>query len=272
MLALLHGGACALHFVLFLVVVVWFSVNDTWDAGNVKLSRPSAKNYEDGDMAFYEPGVETSGTFPGVPLLAVICGVTFVAHAFYAYSSKGGVSSSMMGQWMKQKYNPARYLEYGVSASLMILIIASLSGVRDFGALGMMFVATAVTMLFGYLAEKTFARKTGSPWLAFGGGAALTLSVWCAIAYAFFSTTSEVDETPDWLPAIFWTQLICFTLFPVVSALYATNKLSFERAEASYVGLSFTSKLVLAVILLFAFVSPSEDGSTDATAQAGTMS
>ena len=252
-LAKWHSVAAGLHGVLFAVVVIWFTVNGTWAAGDVPLSRPSATGYKEGDMAFYEPSVASAGNLPGVPLLAAICCITCLAHVGYARSAKQG-SAGRYGAWARLGHNPVRYIEYGVTASLMVLIIASLSGVRDVGALLMLLVATMATMAFGAMGERAFALQVGQPRLAWAGGLVLQAAVWAVIAYAFFTTTSELDDEPDWLPLIFWTQLACFCVFPLIQMLYTTGSITFGTAEKAYVLASFSAKTVLAVLLLSAFV------------------
>ena len=57
--------------------------------------------------------------------------------------------------------NPARWWEYSVSASLMVVLIAMLTGLRDVGALIALFGVNAAMILFGLVMERV--NRPGLP-------------------------------------------------------------------------------------------------------------
>ena len=143
--------------------------------------------------------------------------------------------------------NGLRYIEYGVTASLMTVIIASLSGVRDLTSVAGLVVMTCILMGLGSSVERSMAasHKAGKPfkgWFSFPviSSWALFLAIWGTIIYTFLTVTSTVDGTPDWLPAIVFTEFALFAVFGVILMLYGGGS-SFAVTEKRFIGASFAS-------------------------------
>jgi hypothetical protein len=79
----MNAGAAVLHFILGVVIVVFFTQKDAWSNCDVPIHRVSAKQAEEGTRMFYETETEQVGTLPNVSLLLAICVVTCLAHVFY---------------------------------------------------------------------------------------------------------------------------------------------------------------------------------------------
>ncbi len=61
---------------------------------------------------------------------------------------------------------PARWLEYSLSASLMVVLIAMLTGVSDLGTLIAVFGVNAAMILFGWLSERANEDRETTDWHA----------------------------------------------------------------------------------------------------------
>jgi len=74
--------------------------------------------------------------------------------------------------------NPFRWLEYGITASIMLLIIAFSFGLREFNTLLVIFALNALVMCQGYLVEVLIeAERRGAAWV-------VTVTSWLAyVAY-----------------------------------------------------------------------------------------
>ena len=85
--------------------------------------------------------------------------------------------------------NPARWVEYSFSSSLMIVLIAQLVGISDIAALVALFGVNASMILFGWLQER-YEEPGGGGWLAFGFGCVAGVVPWLAIGVYLLSPGS----------------------------------------------------------------------------------
>ena len=83
-------------------------------------------------------------------LTAAFTAVTALAHLAYATN---GFGTGFYLKSIKNGSNPLRWLEYGVSASCMAVILAVLSGIRLRNYIIIIFLATFAQMLQGYNIE-----------------------------------------------------------------------------------------------------------------------
>ena len=245
-----------LHLLLGAVIVGFFTWKDAWGNGDVPIHRVSARRANDETRMFYETETEDVGTLPNVSLLLAICVITCLAHLFYYFWGGYDVMT-------RAGSNPVRYAEYGLSATLMTLVIASFSGVRDVTTLLLLAVATVVMMGLGASIEKVAARGDKPSLPVLSGAWLLFAGVWAAIIYSFVSTVSDAEEAPDWLPAIVFTEMVVFALFGLLSLAYVYKwKVfnNFATVEKGYLVLSFTAKAFLVLLLTSGLATrPEED-------------
>jgi hypothetical protein len=104
------------------------------------------------------------------------------------------VSSPRVFGWyvrnLKNKINYARWFEYALSASLMIVVIAMLSGIYDIVSLLGLFGLTALMNLFGLLMEQQKWDTGKINWSPFYVGCAAGIIPWIGIAIYFFGSAS----------------------------------------------------------------------------------
>ena len=114
--------------------------------------------------------------------------------------------------------NYARWIEYSLSASLMVVLIAMLAGIWQFAALVALFGANAAMILFGLLMEQTQRPGPEADWTAFWFGALVGSVPWIAIAFQL-ARAYDKTEVPGFVAAIFFSLLVLFALFAVNQAL-----------------------------------------------------
>ncbi|HEX6077837.1 MAG TPA: heliorhodopsin HeR [Micromonosporaceae bacterium] len=145
--------------------------------------------------------------------------------------------------------NPARWVEYAFSASLMIVLIAQLVGILDVAALIAIFGVNASMILFGWLQEKYEEPGRGG-WLPFIFGCIAGIVPWLAILVYVVAPGSKASVSP---PGFVYGILISlFVLFNI----FALNQWLQYRArgrwrdylfgERIYILLSLTAKSALA--------------------------
>ena len=86
----------------------------------------------------------------------------------------------------KRGINFARWYEYAFSSSLMIIVIAMLSGVYDVGALIGMFGVNAMMILFGLLMELHNQTTKRTDWTAYIFGCIAGVFPWIVIGLHLF--------------------------------------------------------------------------------------
>jgi hypothetical protein len=140
--------------------------------------------------------------------------------------------------------NPARWIEYSVSASVMVVLIAMLTGISDVAALIAIFGANAAMIFFGLLMERQD-READVDWLPFWLGCVIGAVPWIAIAAYLFGG----DEAPGFVYAIFVSLFVLFNCFAVNMALHFRRTGPWRDvafSEKAYILTSLVAKSALA--------------------------
>jgi Heliorhodopsin len=144
--------------------------------------------------------------------------------------------------------NYARWIEYSLSASLMVTLIAMLAGVWQLTALVALFGANAAMILFGSLMERGESPGCDTDWTAFWFGSIIGAVPWLVIAIQLVRAY-EKTEVPGFVAAIFFSLLFLFALFAVNMALQYRRAGAWRDylfGERGYIVLSLTAKSALA--------------------------
>ncbi len=151
---------------------------------------------------------------------------------------------------LKKGINYARWLEYSLSASLMIVLIGMLCGVYDIGALIMAFALTAVMNLCGLIMEVHNQTTQQTNWTSFTVGCIAGAAPWVAIAIYFFGSLSTGEgRVPTFvyfiLPILF-VFFFCFALNMWLQYKKVGRWRDYLYGERVYVLLSLVAKSALA--------------------------
>ena len=176
--------------------------------------------------------------------------------------------------WLSSAQNPARWLEYFASASVMILLIAVVGGISNVFTLIALFTLIATTQLFGHLAELANPADSDGTWLKKSRfdrlwpsllGWVPYVPVWLIVLWNFHRAIDKAAandrEVPGFVYGIVYGQIVLFSLFasPQLVVLGLTNGPKwFWAGEMAYIILSLTSKAVLGLLFVastFAFDS-----------------
>lgn len=143
--------------------------------------------------------------------------------------------------------NYARWIEYSLSSSVMIVLIAQLTGITDVAALGAIFGVNAAMILFGLLMEH-YERPGSGGWLPYWFGCLAGLVPWLLIGIYLFSPGNEASP-PGFVYAIFISLFIFFNSFALNMALQYRRVgpwRDYLFGESVYILLSLTAKSALA--------------------------
>ncbi|HUZ15178.1 MAG TPA: heliorhodopsin HeR [Gaiellaceae bacterium] len=146
--------------------------------------------------------------------------------------------------------NPYRWLEYSVSASLMVALIAMLTGVADYVALLGLMGVNAAMILFGWLMELfNPPDRERTRWLPFVFACVAGVVPWIAIGAQIGVSVAKGNPPPAFVYAIFVTLFLLFNSFAVNQALqYARvgRWRDYRYGEWCYLVLSLVAKSLLA--------------------------
>jgi hypothetical protein len=145
--------------------------------------------------------------------------------------------------------NPARWWEYSISASLMIVLIAMLAGVREATALLALFGVNTAMILFGLAMERANLDRQTVDWRPFSYGCIVGIVPWLAIGMQIVVAGSEGSGPPGFVIAIFLTLFVLFNSFAVNMWLQYRGRGRWADpifAERVYLILSLVAKSALA--------------------------
>jgi hypothetical protein len=150
---------------------------------------------------------------------------------------------------VRRGINPARWWEYSISASLMIVLIAMLSGITEGTALLAIFGVNASMILFGLAMERTNLDRERVDWRPFVYGCIAGAVPWLAIALQIGVSQDNGDGVPGFVIAIFITLFVLFNTFAINMWLQYRGRGRWADpvfAERVYLILSLAAKSLLA--------------------------
>ena len=146
-------------------------------------------------------------------------------------------------------HNYFRWVEYSVSSSVMIVLIAQICGISDAAALLAIFGVNASMILFGWLQEKYEEPGSGG-WLPFIFGCIAGIVPWLAILLYVVAPGAQTDaEPPAFVYGIVISLFVFFNIFAVVQWLQYKKVgrwANYLTGERTYIVLSLVAKSLLA--------------------------
>ncbi len=182
-----------------------------------------------------------------LPIAPLVAGFMFL-------SSLAHFSVSTFGyKWYMAKIsnhiNPARWIEYSFSSTLMLIVIAMLVGVYELSTLIMLVAANVSMILFGWMMELHNQRTDKTDWTSFIFGCISGIIPWIAIAIYLFSAGEGDMKAPNFVYWIYFSIFLFFNCFAVNQALQYSKKgkwADYLYGEKAYIILSLVAKSLLA--------------------------
>jgi hypothetical protein len=223
------------------------------------------------NVTFVDNVNRTSGSEPRFLLLPsyreteLFVPLTIVVATFFAVTAFAHVGNAFLwrrfyeGQLALCRC-PTRWIEYAVSASVMITVIAIGAGVREYTLLFAIGALIGTTMSFGLLTEVIATCDANGEWRA-PLPARLTphlmgyvpqLCAWLIILVGFYDDTGFGDrEAPWFVYLILWIELALFFSFGLVQLVQQLRSPAvYWQGEIAYLVLSLVAKGALGVIIL----------------------
>jgi hypothetical protein len=178
------------------------------------------------------------------PLVASFLFISAIAHLLIATVLYDKYVSNL-----KKGMNPYRWYEYSISASLMIWIIAMLTGIYDIGTLLLIFFLNMMMILFGLRMEVHNQNTETTDWKPFIYGCIAGIIPWIVIFIWLFGAGGDEGGPPDFVYYIFITIAILFNSFAINMVLQYKKFRKWKDylyGERMYVILSLVAKSALA--------------------------
>jgi hypothetical protein len=189
---------------------------------------------------------------PAVAVFLLLSAVAHLALATIAY------------KWytrnLSKGMNPARFYEYALSSSLMIVLIGMLTGVWDLGTMILAFGINAMMNLFGIMMELHNQTTEKTDWTAFIYGCIAGIFPWIVIVMYFVGAINSAGAEPPWfvytiIPTIF----VFFNIFALNMVLQYKKVGPWKDylfGERIYIVLSLVAKTTLAWLIFAGTLAP----------------
>ncbi len=192
--------------------------------------------------------VQATRTLFSVDLVYVVAAFFFmsaIAHLIIATSYRKRYETDL-----KIGINRARWIEYGISASTMMIGIAFLSGVSDLSTLLMIFGATLVMNLLGLVMEVHNQTTEKTNWLSYIVGTISGILPWIVVGlYLWGANQYGEGDIPTFVYWIYGSIFVFFMSFAVNMYLQYKGKgrwSDYLYGERAYMILSLVAKSALA--------------------------
>lgn len=234
-LALLHGA----QFVLMLALSLAQEPMASWPIiSSYLVFEPTTRTLT--------PEARTLFEVPIGPVVASFFAMSAMAHLIVAFPARGWYERRLArGQ------NPARWIEYAFSSSVMIVVIAMLTGVREVGTLIGIVGVNAAMNLFGWSMEAANEGRDRPQWLYYIFGCVAGIVPWLVISVALLTglTAPDAAPIPGFVIAIYVSLFISFNVFAVnmvLQFLEIGRWNDYLYGERAYMFLSLFAKTLLA--------------------------
>lgn len=194
-----------------------------------------------------DPVSQTGPTEPEL-LLRVPVGhaiAVFVLFAAADHLLTAGPLRSWYEHELDVRANTARWIEYSVSSSIMVVLIAMFVGIWDVAALAAIFGVNTSMILFGLVMERREVPETAD-WTAFWSGTFAGLVPWTILGFYLLRAGGDV---PGFVYSIYGLQFVLF--FSFAANMWLQYRMigrwkDYLFGEYSYILLSLVAKTLLA--------------------------
>ena len=180
------------------------------------------------------------------PAVALFFLFSALAHFLLAFPFRGWYE-----RVLARGQNPARWIEYALSSSVMIVIIATLTGIQEIGTLVAIFGINAAMNLFGWSMESANEGRTKVQWNHYIFGCIAGIVPWIVIAIALWTGATEpgAEGAPFFVYVIFVSLFLTFNVFAITMILQYRKIGRWKDylvGERTYMLMSLIAKTLLA--------------------------
>jgi Heliorhodopsin len=204
-----------------------------------------------GSFLFFNKSTQTlepaTTTLFHVQLPLLIALFLFLSAFFHFYIAT--VYNKHYNADLKLGINKMRWVEYSISASVMMVAISMLVGIYDLMSLLMLFSLAAIMNLMGLVMEVHNQTTKKTNWLSYYIGCMAGIIPWVAVAFYMWLGAHKGSPAPTFVYWIFVSIFVFFSSFAVNMILQYKRVGSWKNylyGERVYIILSLVAKSLLA--------------------------
>lgn len=191
------------------------------------------------------PATETIFELPLVWLVSGFLFLSAIAHFSISTTYRRRYEENLL-----RGINRARWIEYSISASVMMVAIAMLVGIYDLSSLIMIFFLVAIMNLMGLVMEIHNQTTKKTNWLSYNIGVLAGVIPWVVVAIFFIAAYSfGAGEIPTFVYWIYFSIFVFFNCFAINMILQYKKVGKWKNylyGEKVYIILSLVAKSLLA--------------------------
>jgi len=248
--------AAYLHFLSAVVVAAVFyakgqKANFDIDFYRLKITSISG----DGRDITLEPEKALDLTTQNIEYIIIF--IFLITGFFHMFYYTDGFDSGAYSSELDKGFNRIRWLEYGITATLMVFVLCILSGIKDYDTAILLSNTSIAIMSIGYFLEQSSTK--GAKIMACVIGFYLLFVLFGTLMRNMFERFQEAKdagkELPDCLYGVLTPMLFWFISFGVVAVLNVKNmgkkNYDFRKYEKYYIYLSYLSKAFMGYYIAF---------------------
>lgn len=197
---------------------------------------------------------QTKSLQPAQHVLAQVSLPHLIADFFFvsalAHLIIGTIGTNAYTKGISKGINKARWIEYSISASIMIVAISLLVGIYDVAILAAAFTLTAIMNLMGLVMEVHSQSSPKTSWLSYWIGSFAGLVPWLIIAYYFHASALYGNSKPPtfvyWIFVSIFIFFSCFAFNMFLQYKKVGKWKDYRYGELVYIYLSLFAKSALA--------------------------
>ena len=186
-------------------------------------------------------------------LKTIVILIFFITALFHLYYYK----SNNYYKEVAKGYNRYRWVEYGITATLMIFVLAVISGIKELYTTLLLVCSSIVLMSFGYFFEMNKDKKVKLSALIMGFFIfTYTWGIfWGNFIPNLLSAKEAGYDIPGWVYGVLTPMIFWWLSFGIIAILnfkaYKKKDYDFKRYERYYILLSYFSKAFMGYYLTF---------------------
>ncbi|MEX0622185.1 MAG: heliorhodopsin HeR [Candidatus Woykebacteria bacterium] len=192
-----------------------------------------------------EPASKILFNLPIAPLVVIFFFLSAGAHLIIATAWQRGYEEDL-----KRGMNRARWVEYSLSASVMMVAIAMLVGIYELGQLIMIFALVAFMNLMGLAMEVHNQTTKETNWIAFIIGSLAGIVPWVAVGLYFWAAAvfgkGDIPTFVYWIYISIFIFFNCFAINMYLQYMKLGRWKDYLFGEKVYILLSLFAKSALA--------------------------
>lgn len=265
----LNYYAAWLHGLSFAGVLGAFLAKNEEANFSTELFRLKVVGLKDGDKQAAVEAVKTT-KIPTEVLKTCILLMFIITCLFHVFYYTDGFGTGVYTQQLNIGRNAYRWLEYGITSTIMVFVLCIVSGVKDMESVYSLCASNLVLMSLGYYIEMVKDKK--SKIIGLFLGFYLLASIWYVILTNFYRRISEVEDLDNtnkpgekrkvagWIKQVLMPMFFWYASFGVVATFYVRNYdkpgFDFKVYERYYIILSYLSKAFMGYYLAFGLTRP----------------